>query len=476
MIYQWGGFMNENAKKLNDTVITNDYCVGCGICASTIETSFNMKYSENGKYIPVINENSKNLSDVNLLSICPFSNESKNEDELGEKLYSNVESIKHNSYTGYYLKNYAGYVKEGEYREKGSSGGMGTWIASKLLKHGLVDAIIHVKSNSNPQKNTDVMFSYQISRSEIELFEGSKSKYYPIEMSEVIKYVRENPDRYALVGIPCFIKGIRLLAEFDSVIQKRIIYTIGLVCGHLKTDMFVKSMAWEMGIHPNNLLKFDFRVKADNSTNSFYGVEATGLIRDKIVTRQSPANKLYVSNWGHGFFKFKSCDFCDDVLAETADITIGDAWLPEYTNDKNGTNIIVVRNPTFLKIIEDDIQELFLDELSMEKIFDSQAGGFRHRREGMSYRLHLKDISNEWRPQKRFNASSSISNDRKMIYEQRVTLYEESYKAFKKAVKMNSFDEFIKHMDPYVKKYNNITKIPLGVRILNKIKRTLFRG
>lgn len=41
---------------------------------------------------------------------------------------------------------------------------------------------------------------------------------------------------------------------------------------------------------------------------------------------------------------YKACDFCDDVFAETADIALGDAWLPEYVQDGNGTNVVVTRN------------------------------------------------------------------------------------------------------------------------------------
>jgi coenzyme F420-reducing hydrogenase beta subunit len=40
------------------------------------------------------------------------------------------------------------------------------------------------------------------------------------------------------------------------------------------------------------------------------------------------------------------------VLAETADVTVGDAWLPEYIKDGLGTNIITIRSPEILAIFE----------------------------------------------------------------------------------------------------------------------------
>lgn len=44
------------------------------------------------------------------------------------------------------------------------------------------------------------------------------------------------------------------------------------------------------------------------------------------------------------FFKLNISDFADDVLNGTADVTLGDAWLPEYTKDYMENNILIMRN------------------------------------------------------------------------------------------------------------------------------------
>ena len=180
-----------------------------------------------------------------------------------------------------------------------------------------------------------------------------------------------------------------------------------------------------------------------------------------------------MTNWGEGMFKYKSCDYCDDVLAETADITIGDAWIPEYTNDSMGTNIIVVRNSQIMNIINKYRDELFLEELSEEKIFESQAGGFRHRREGLSYRLYLTDKKNQWRPKKRVDAENSINKNRKKIYENRIKIYEESFRGYKLAEKSNNFNDFISYMNPIINHYKRLIHGPLIIRVLKKIKRVI---
>lgn len=462
--------MNE-IDKLFELVINNGYCIGCGNCAAVENSPLVMCKNNEGKYIPKLENENTNYDDAEVLSICPFMNNQYNEDIIGDKLYKDISKIKHSKYTGYYLNNYAGYVKNDKYRMNGSSGGMGTWIAAKLLEEQLVDGIIHVKETDH----SDVLFSYQISSNKSDLFEGSKSKYYPIEMSEIIEYIKNNPGEYALVGIPCFIKAIRMLSFENEIINQRIKFTIGLVCGHLKSDYFAKSIGWELGINPAQLNYIDFRVKYKDKPANRYGVEVEGLINDKKVKKEAVSSSLYVTNWGHGLFKYNTCDYCDDVLAETADITIGDAWLPEYIKDNKGTNIITIRNKKISEIIDEYKNEIYLDELSVDKIFDSQAGGFRHRREALAYRLYLKDKKNEWKPDKRVEPSDrNISNKRKEIYKKRIKLFEESFKAYNKALEKDDFNIFIKHMDPLIKNYNKLIKKPFVYKVFSKIKGIIF--
>lgn len=461
--------MNSNVKDLMETVIKNDYCIGCGICASLEGSPLKMKLDENGKYQPYLIDSEENLK-VNLLSVCPFAKENNKETELGKELFEGNSNINFDEYSGYYLNTYAGYVKEGNFREKGSSGGMGNWIASKLLEKNLVDGIIHVK----PSDKNGILFEYQISNSLEELSKGAKSKYYPIEMSEVLQFVKENEGRYALIGVPCYIKGIRLLANEDPIIKEKIKFTIGLVCGHLKSDLFAKSIGWQLGIEPENLKEIDFRVKLEDKAANHYGVVVKGENKCEDVVKNSPTKELYTTNWGHGLFKYQACEFCDDVLAETADVTVGDAWLPEYSQDSKGTNVVVVRNPLIQQLFEENIDDtLHLDEITSEKVYQSQAGGFRHRRDGLSYRLYLKDQKNEWRPNKRVSPNNNLSSKRKRIYETRTLLSKESFKAFKTAEREKDFQTFIKHMNPLIQEYNKLNSPSIPRRLFSKIKREL---
>jgi coenzyme F420-reducing hydrogenase beta subunit len=85
--------------------------------------------------------------------------------------------------------------------------------------------------------------------------------------------VRGNGKRYAIVGIPCFIKASRLLIERDPVLRDQLIYHIALCCGPLKSAAFAEAMAWQLGIPPNDLGRVDFRwkVEGDSATSYSFG-------------------------------------------------------------------------------------------------------------------------------------------------------------------------------------------------------------
>src|SRR5699024_6308012 len=128
--------------------------------------------------------------------------------------------------------------------------------------------VIHVKKNVN--KENDLLFKYEISSSIEEVQQGAKTKYYPVELSEVIKKVKETPGRYAIIGIPSFIYAVRLLTIQDKILDDRIKYTIGLVCGHQKSTKFSEFMAWQVGIEPGNLIDIDFRHKLPDKPANQY--------------------------------------------------------------------------------------------------------------------------------------------------------------------------------------------------------------
>ena len=447
-------------------IISGGYCIGCGVCAHRAPDAIHMQFDRYGMYQAVLETVGLDGSRAaDLLRVCPFSNDGPNEDELAKDLFPETQS---DVRFGRYESLYVGSVTEGEFRARGSSGGVISWILSELLKKKMVDSVLHV---APAKQSGDRLFEYRISTSEKEVLQGAKSKYYPVELSQVLNIVKAHEGRTVLVGVPCFIKAVRRLALIDPVIQERIVFYVGLVCGHLKSKAFADCIAWQAGITPGKLDAIDFRVKLPEARASEYGVTVWGAG----IEKTAPVAGYFGANWGYGFFKYSACEYCDDVFAETADLAVGDAWLPEFTADSRGSSVVIARSKEMRDLIDAAQKEgrVSFQNCSAEKMAESQAGGLRHRRDGLACRLCIKKERNEWIPQKRVAVSvRGISARRRKIYELREVLRKQSHELWLVSLEAADFAVFRTGMQKLIHRYNR-TYVSLFSRIAQKAKRIL---
>jgi coenzyme F420-reducing hydrogenase beta subunit len=174
-----------------------------------------------------------------------------------------------------------------------------------------------------------------------------------------------------------------------------------------------------MGVDVAAVRGVEFRLKDAARPASTYTAQLT--LADGGVLKRDWWN-LADGDWGAGFFQASACNACDDVVAETADISFGDAWVEPYSSDGRGTNVVVVRSKELRAMIEGARAEgrLKLEPVDAEFIVRTQAAGLRHRRDGLAYRL-------SWRghpmvPRKRVAASTDLPLRRKLVYRLRYAI------------------------------------------------------
>jgi coenzyme F420-reducing hydrogenase beta subunit len=249
----------NNDEGLFNTVIKQDYCIGCGVCTAVNNSPFDVSMDKFGNFKAEKTKEFDNISSV-ASKVCPFSDRSKNEEELGEIYYPNNTK---SSYIGNYIKNFAGKVVVNNFRQLGSSGGVAKWIGAKLLETNEIDFFIQLVSNET-NDSKELLFDFAVFSNSADVLQGSKSAYYPVTLKEILKVIKSKDGRYAITGVPCYIKALRLLALEDNLVRERIKYTIGIVCGGMKSANQSKMIGWELGVHPNDLVKIDFRRKDDS--------------------------------------------------------------------------------------------------------------------------------------------------------------------------------------------------------------------
>jgi coenzyme F420-reducing hydrogenase beta subunit len=450
-----------------DEVIKGGYCIGCGACSlGQADSSRVISMTPLGFYQADANV----VSDAIIDAVCPFTGAGPNETEIARRLWS--EGRKSHRYVGSYLSLYAGHVKEAGFRMRGSSGGLTSWILAELLKRQSVNAVIHVKKS----ERSDLLYEYGVSADLDSLYAGAKSHYYPVEMSQVLRYIRENVGRYVVVGVPCFIKALRKLMLVEPVFKERVAYCAGLFCGHLKGKGFAEMLAAQCGVQPEHLSEFDFRTKLPDRSSADYGVTATERVDGQEVKRMSPVSDLLGTDWGMGFFKYKACDYCDDISAETADFSVGDAWLPKYRSDYQGTNILIVRNEEIQSIVDEGVKSgaLHMEAVGLDDILRSQGANVRHRREDLPYRLKLEDDAGRWRPAKREVAGNIGSRKRRDIQDCRIQFRDGIPVLWNNAVQKGNPHSFFKEVEPLAKHYREIySRRSLIGRVKAKCKRYL---
>lgn len=448
-------------------VIDGGYCVGCGACAG-LDPSIAMNVDREGRLVAKLAPGHAPAPAAT--AACPFTGVGPDETVLARELYQAHGTVE-DARIGRHRACYAGWATEGDLRARGSSGGIGTWLQKELLSRGLVDAVLDVTPKQGLGDNP--LFAFTVARTAEEVVANAKTRYHPVEMSVVIRHVIETPGRYAAIGTPCFVKALRLAARQSPELAERLHFLVGIVCGHLKTAAFAEALAWQCGIAPDAIETIDFRAKIEGRPASRYGVSITGrkLEGDGPISVTRAMEGLIGADWGQGLFKYKACEFCDDVLAETADAVVGDAWLPAYDADHRGTNVVVVRDPRLLALLENGRAEarVHLEPLTADDVAASQAGGLRHRRDGLAYRLYLADRHGQWRPKKRVAPSRThLPPLMRRIHEMRLHIGQESHSAWREARKAGDLSRFTERMEPMIAKYKRLMKPGLLQRALSQ--------
>ncbi|MGQ9571486.1 MAG: Coenzyme F420 hydrogenase/dehydrogenase, beta subunit C-terminal domain, partial [Thermodesulfovibrionales bacterium] len=86
------------------------------------------------------------------------------------------------------------------------------------------------------------------------------------------------------------------------------------------------------------------------------------------------AEPLYWRFLGLDFFIPRYCLLCSDGLNELADLSFGDAWLPEFSTENLGTSIVIVRSSVGKNLIHDAkrLHKTELIKVPCKKVIQSQ--------------------------------------------------------------------------------------------------------
>lgn len=345
-------------------VVTNDLCTGCGICVALCKKkAIKLIINENkGIYIPLINEEiCHNCSTC--FNVCP--GHKVNFKQLNTEIFGKQPE---NILIGNYLNCYTGHSTDNHIRYNSSSGGFITQILIFALEEGMIDGALVTRMKKNNPLEPEPF----IASTKKEIIEASKSKYCPVPLNLILDEIVNSckNSRYAVVGLPCHIHGIRMAELYNKELKSKISLHLGLFCGHSPTFSATKLLLRTNNIHNHN---------SNVNKISYRGEGWPGGVKLTLKNGNSkfiPHSHRYA--WGavfcSAFFSPYRCLLCPDGTCELADIAVGDAWLPELSNDNYGTSMIIVRTKRGLEYLQNahNSNLISLKEVNEKKVIESQ--------------------------------------------------------------------------------------------------------
>jgi coenzyme F420 hydrogenase subunit beta len=238
-----------------------------------------------------------------------------------------------------------GYASDPYIRAKGSSGGCVRAILCYMLGAGLIDgAVVNVEDPNHPGRGMSIL-----AKTQEEVLNCAKSIYCITEIKKSVHeaFITTDVKRVAVVGLPCQIADLQKMLINDQSLQSKIVATIGLFCGHNIAPTALSEVYTSLGMDSKDVQSFIYR------GSGWYPSKIRITKKDGSILDIPFEDSYFCKIWRAFTHVPKMCKECSDFLAESADISFGDAWLPELYSNQEGYNLGV----SFTKVGTDLMQK-----------------------------------------------------------------------------------------------------------------------
>lgn len=267
-------------------------------------------------------------------------------------------------------------------RYDSSSGGIVTQLLVFALEKGLIDGALVIRMRKDNPLEPEAF----IARTKEEIISASKSKYCPVAANTGLKQIRRENGRFAVVGLPCHMHGIRKAENVLKGLNTRIVIHIGLLCSHMVNFDGTLFLLKRKGVRKEMVSKIDYRGQGWPGLMSVYAKNGA-----HFEIPLTGSWKAYWPVFSSFFFTPIRCTMCPDQASELADISLGDAWLPELKGDKCGESIIITRTKIGEEILAlaTKAQTISIKPVNLNKVVQSQRVNLVIKKYDLKLRLSI---------------------------------------------------------------------------------------
>lgn len=350
------------------TITRNGLCSGCGMCAGLAgpEAPIVMRESAAGYRRPeVVGSVDASLSAL-IDATCPGAT-IRHEPSTFEAEYHPV--------WGPLLAARLGWSTDAELRRNASSGGGLSGVLVHLLNSGAVDYVVQTAvSPDSPVRN-----ALAVSTGRKDVFHAAGSRYAPSSPLEDIGARLDAPGKFAFVGKPCDVAGLRQLARHDPRVNEKVPVMIAFMCAGVPSYRGTSALLKAMGVTDESQVTA-FRYRGDGWPGF-----ATARLEDGTTFQMD-----YDTSWGrilNRHLQFR-CKICPDGIGEFADIVCADGWYCDdegnpLFDEREGRSIILTRTQRGEAILTEAVAAgtIATEPLTLKALGHMQP--FQARRKGM---------------------------------------------------------------------------------------------
>lgn len=326
--------MVNDRRPTIEQVVQRKLCAGCGVCAGVCpHNALSMTIDKGrGSYVPALQTDRCTRCGL-CYDVCP--GHGVDFEAFNDALFG---ATNEHIAVGRYLASYIGHATDKDLRYDSSSGGLVTALLVFALEEGLIDGALVTRM----QRDRPLRPESFIARTPEEVLSAMGSKYCPVAAGTALKEILESEGRYAVVGLPCHIQGIRKAEQRIAALRERIRYRISIACSLDYSFRGTERVLASLGVTPEQVETIQYRGR---------GWPGSMLIRSKGGKEiRIPLADFYRQL---GPYSLRRCTLCSDMLGELSDLSCGDAWVPDVVRtDRVGSSFVISRTPEAEELLE----------------------------------------------------------------------------------------------------------------------------